>query len=444
MNYGVMRKEEKIKMIERYTLPAMKKIWDDDNRFQKWLEIEIYACEALAELGQIPQEAVAVIREKAKFDVKRINEIEAVTRHDVLAFLTNVAESVGDESKYIHLGMTSSDILDTALSMQMVEAADLIIKKMQQFREVIVTRARVHKYTLMMGRTHGIHAEPLTFGLKLALWAAEMERNIERMIKAREAVRAGKISGAVGTFANIHPKVEEYVCAKLGLEPAKVSTQILQRDRHAEYVTTLAVIASSLDKMATELRTLQRTEILEVEEAFAKGQKGSSAMPHKKNPITGERISGLARVIRGNALAAMENVALWNERDISHSSAERVIIPDSTILLDYMLTKFIEVMEGLVVYEDHMQENITKTLGLVFSQRVMLALVNKGMLREIAYQMVQRNAMEAWRTKTEFKSLLLADSEVMAELTQAEIEELFDYDYHTKYVDFIFKRAGIE
>jgi adenylosuccinate lyase len=431
-------------MIDRYTLPEMKKIWADENRFQKWLEIEIYACEAMAELGQIPKEAVAVIREKAKFEVERINEIEAVTRHDVLAFLTNVAENVGDESKYIHLGMTSSDILDTALSMQMVEAADLIIKKQQQFREAIVTRAREHKYTLMMGRTHGIHAEPITFGLKLALWVVEMERNIERMNKAREVVRAGKISGAVGTFANIHPNVEEYVCAKLGLEPAKVSTQILQRDRHAEYMTTLAVIASSLDKMATELRNLQRTEILEVEEAFAKGQKGSSAMPHKKNPITGERIAGLARVIRGNAVTAMENVALWNERDITHSSAERVIIPDSTILIDYMLTKFMEIMEGLVVHEDNMKDNIANTLGLIFSQRVMLALVNKGMLRETAYHLVQQNAMEAWRTKTDFKSFLLADDEVMVNLSREEIEELFDYGYHTKYVDYIFKRAGIE
>ncbi|MBS4024445.1 MAG: adenylosuccinate lyase [Clostridia bacterium] len=431
-------------MIDRYTLPEMKRIWADENRFQKWLEIEIYACEAMAELGQIPKEAVAVIRKKAKFEVERINEIEAVTRHDVLAFLTNVAENVGDESKYIHMGMTSSDILDTALSMQMVEAADLIIKKLQQFRETIVTRAREHKYTLMMGRTHGIHAEPVTFGLKLALWVAEMERNINRMNQGREVVRAGKISGAVGTFANIHPKVEEYVCAKLGLEPAKVSTQILQRDRHAEYMTTLAVIASSLDKMATELRNLQRTEIIEVEEAFAKGQKGSSAMPHKKNPITGERIAGLARVIRGNAMAAMENVALWNERDITHSSAERVIIPDSTILLDYMLTKFIEIMEGLVVHEDNMKENIAKTLGLIFSQRVMLALVNKGMLRETAYQLVQQNAMEAWRTKTDFKSFLFADDEVTVNLSREEIEELFDYGYHTKYVDYIFKRAGIE
>ncbi|MDW7673007.1 MAG: adenylosuccinate lyase [Bacillota bacterium] len=431
-------------MIERYTLPAMKKIWADENRFQKWLEIEIYACEAMAELGQIPKEAVEVIKEKASFNVDRISEIEAVTRHDVLAFLTNVAEYVGDDSKYIHMGMTSSDILDTALSVQMVEAADHIIKKLQQFREAIVTRAREHKYTLMMGRTHGIHAEPITFGLKLALWVTEMERNILRMQNARKVIRVGKISGAVGTFANIHPKVEEHVCARLGLEPAQVSTQILQRDRHAEYISALAIIASSLDKMATDLRSLQRTDILEVEEAFAKGQKGSSAMPHKKNPITGERISGLARLIRGNAVAAMENIALWNERDISHSSVERVIIPDSTITLDYMLTKFIEVMEGLVVHEDNMAANLGKTLGLIFSQRVMLALVNKGMLREAAYQLVQKNSLEAWRTKTEFKTLLFNDNEVMERLDKAEVEELFDYSYHTKHVDYVFKRAGIE
>lgn len=431
-------------MIERYTLPTMGKIWQDENRFRKWLDIEIYACEALADLGEIPQEAVRVIKEKASFNVERINEIEAVTRHDVLAFLTNVAEYVGDESKYIHLGMTSSDILDTTLSVQMVEAADEILKKMERLHQLFIERAKEYKDTLMMGRTHGIHAEPITFGLKMALWSTEMERNIKRINQARENIAVGKISGAVGTFANINPKVEEHVCARLGLAPAKVSTQIIQRDRHAEYVTTLAVVASSLDKMATELRNLQRTEILEVEEPFAKGQKGSSAMPHKKNPVIGERISGLARLIRGNAVAAMENVALWHERDISHSSVERVIIPDSTIALDYMLAKFIEVMEGIVVHPENMEKNLAKTLGLIFSQRVMLTLVGKGMLRETAYALVQKNAMEAWRTQTDFKELLLADGEVMAQISQEELEELFDYGYHTKHVDYIFSRAGLE
>lgn len=431
-------------MIERYTRPAMGRIWEQQNKFQKWLEIEILACEAWAQLGRIPWAAVEEIKRKAGFDVKRIEEIEAVTRHDVLAFLTCVAERVGESSRYIHLGMTSSDILDTGLALQMREAADLILEGLYRLREVLAQRAKEHKYTLMMGRTHGVHAEPVTFGLKMALWYTETERNIERIKRAREIISVGKISGAVGTFANVDPRVEEYVCARLGLQPARVSTQIVQRDRHAEYLASLAVAASSLEKFATEIRNLQRTDILEVEEAFAAGQKGSSAMPHKRNPITAERVAGLARVIRGYALAGLENVCLWHERDLTHSSSERVIIPDSTILLDYILTRFTEVMESLAVYPERMRANLNRTLGLVFSQRLMLALVEKGILRETAYAWTQRNAMEAWREQKEFKQLVLNDKDIMGVMSAEEVEELFDYGYHTRYVDYIFKRAGLE
>ncbi len=430
-------------MIERYTLPEMASIWSDENRFRKWLEIEILACEAWVGLGKVPAEAAKVIREKGAFQAARIAEIEEVTHHDVLAFLTNVAENVGDEAKYIHLGMTSSDILDTALSLQMVEAAGIILGRLQELALVLKEQAVKYKDYIMMGRTHGIHAEPVTLGLKFALWFDEVNRSIRRLENAREAVRVGKISGAVGTFANIDPAVEEYVCEKLGLNPAPASTQVLQRDRHAEYLTTLAVIASSLDKFATEFRNLQRTDIHEVEEPFAKGQKGSSAMPHKKNPILGERVAGLARVLRGNALAALENVALWHERDISHSSVERVIIPDSTTALDYMLVKFTGVLKNLTVYPKNMQANLDKTLGLIFSQRVMLSLVEKGMAREAAYALVQRNALEAWNSKEMFKDLIQRDREVMALLSPSEVEGLFDYSYHTKHVDYILRRTGV-
>ncbi|HEX3016094.1 MAG TPA: adenylosuccinate lyase [Desulfobacteria bacterium] len=430
-------------MIERYTLPEMGAIWADESRFSKWLKIEVLACEAWAELGKIPTEAVQVIKAKAAFQVDRIAEIEEVTRHDVLAFLTNVAENVGDEAKYIHLGMTSSDVLDTSLAMQMVEAADIILAKLETFAAVLKEQAVKYKDYMMMGRTHGIHAEPVTLGLKFALWYDEVNRNIERMQHARKNIAVGKISGAVGTFANIDPRVEEHVCAKLGLKPAPASTQILQRDRHAEYLTTLAVIASSLDKFATELRNLQRTDIHEVEEPFAKGQKGSSAMPHKKNPITCERVAGLARVLRGNAVAALENVALWHERDITHSSVERVIIPDSTIALDYTLSKLTWVVKNLVVYPENMHANMEKTLGLIFSQRVMLTLVEKGTARETAYALVQRNALESWRTQEKFKDLVLRDQEIMAILSPAEVEGLFDYSYHTKNIDYILRRTGV-
>lgn len=430
-------------MIERYTLPEIGRIWEAENRFQKWLDIEIAACEAMAELGEIPMEALQIIKEKAAFNVDRINEIEEVTNHDVIAFLTCVAEYVGEESRFIHKGLTSSDILDTTLSIQMKEAGELILAQLKTLREVLVEKALEYRHTPMIGRTHGIHAEPITFGLKMLLWVAEVDRDIERLERAIDTVSVGMISGAVGTFANIDPRVEEYVSEKLGLKPALVSTQVIQRDRHAEYMSTLAVIGGSLDKFATELRNLQRTDILEVEEYFGKGQKGSSAMPHKRNPITSERVSGLSRVLRGNAVAALENQALWHERDITHSSVERVIIPDSTITLYYMLDKFIKVMKNLLVYPENMMENINKTHGLVFSQRILLALVGKGITRERAYELVQRNAMECWKTRTFLKDLVMNDQDVRALLTEEEIEGLFNFDYHLAQVDTIFARLGL-
>lgn len=431
-------------MIERYTLPEMGGVWTDEHRLALWLKIEIAACEGWAKLGRIPEEAVDVIRRKAAFSWSRVQEIEEVTQHDVLAFLTNVAENVGDEAKHIHLGLTSSDVLDTALSLQLVEAADILLTKMEKLQDVLGRRALEHQDTLMMGRTHGIHAEPITLGLKFALWFDEMRRQKNRLEFAREEIRVGKISGAVGTFANVDPLVEAHVCQTLNLKPALISTQILQRDRHAFFMTTLAGIASSLDKMATELRNLQRTDVHEVEEAFAKGQKGSSAMPHKKNPITPERICGMARVIRANAQVALENVALWHERDISHSSAERMILPDSTIALDYMLHKMTQLIDRLQVFPEQMMINIDKGCGLIFSQRVMLALVSKGVSRENAYAMVQRNAMEAWNSKEQFKTLVAQDAGIREYLAEAEINELFDYGYHTKHVADIFKRLGLE
>mgnify|MGYP000925828216 FL=1 len=431
-------------MIERYTLPEMKLIWSEENKFRKWLDVEIYACEALAELGQVPAEALNQIKEKADFDVRRIAEIEAVTNHDMIAFTTNVGEYVGEAARYIHLGLTSSDVLDTALSTLMKEAGGHLVARLKQLRETLLEKAKEHRNTVMIGRTHGIHAEPITFGLKMLLWVDETDRSIRRMEQAVEAVSVGKISGAVGTYANIDPRVEAHVCARLGLKPARVSTQVLQRDRHAEYLTTIAVIGSTLDKFATELRGLQRTDILEVEEPFRKGQKGSSAMPHKRNPITGERISGLARLLRGNALAAMENVALWNERDISHSSVERVIVPDSTITLDYMLVKLVDVIANLQVYPENMMRNVNRTHGLIFSQRILLALVEeKGFTRELAYELVQRNAMQSWRTGESFRDLLLKDRDVTAQLGEKEIDELFDFRYHLKHVDEIFRRFGL-
>jgi adenylosuccinate lyase len=431
-------------MIDRYTLPEMKQIWSEENKYRKWLDVEIFACEAMADLGKVPGEALAKIKDKADFNVQRIAEIEAVTNHDVIAFTTNVGEYVGEAARYIHLGLTSSDVLDTALAALMKEAGQHILERLKQLRKALLEKAEEHRRTIMIGRTHGIHAEPITFGLKMLLWVEETDRNIRRMEQAVETISVGKISGAVGTYANIDPRVEEHVCSRLGLKPAKVSTQVLQRDRHAEYLTTIALIGSSLDKFATELRSLQRTEILEVEEHFKKGQKGSSAMPHKRNPIIGERISGMARLLRGNALAAMENVALWNERDISHSSVERVIIPDSTIALDYMLSKFTNTITYLLVYPENMMRNIERTHGLIFSQRVLLTLVEeKGLSRELAYELVQRNAMEAWRTGKNFRDLLLADGELTSQLEKEEINELFDFNYHLKNVDEIYKRFGL-
>ncbi len=430
-------------MIDRYTLPEMKHIWSDQNKFQKWLDVEIAACEAMVELGQVPAEAVENIKAKAYFTVERILEIEEVTRHDVIAFLTCVAENVGEDSKYIHMGLTSSDVVDTAQCVRMKEAGEHVLTRLQRLREVLLEKAKEHRQTLMIGRTHGIHAEPMTFGLKMLLWVAETERNIERLEQAIKAVSVGAISGAVGTYANIDPRIEAYVCRKLGLKPARVSTQILQRDRHADYLCTMAVIAASLDKFATEIRNLQRTDILEVEEYFNKGQKGSSAMPHKRNPITAENVSGLSRVVKANAMAALDNVTLWHERDISHSSAERVIIPDSTTALDFMIVRFTGVMEKLLVYPENMKRNLEKTLGLVFSQRVLLALVDKGLTREQAYELVQRNAMEAWRTGTRFIELLEADTAIKQQLTSEELQGLFDYSYHLGHIDDIYARFGL-
>ena len=421
----------------------MAKIWDDQNRFKVWLEIEILACEAQAQLGVIPKEAVGVIRSKAKFDVERVLEIENEVKHDVIAFLSNVGEYVGPESRFIHLGMTSSDVLDTALAVQMKQSAELLLKDLEALKAALAKRASEFKHTPMIGRTHGIHAEPITLGLKFALWYAETKRNIDRLKNALQTIAVGQVSGAVGTYAHLDPFVERYVCEKLGLKPAPISTQVLQRDRHAEFMNTLAVCGCSLEKFATEIRHLQRTEVLEVEEYFSKGQKGSSAMPHKRNPITCERITGLSRVLRGNALAAMENVALWHERDITHSSVERVIIPDSCILLDYMLAQFTKIVEQLLVYPDHMQANINRTHGLIFSQDVLLALTKKGMKREDAYRIVQEEAMKVWKNGQDFGKLLEQREEVTRHLSKAELDELFDPRRSLEQVDYIFQQVGL-
>lgn len=430
-------------MIARYTLPEMGQVWSEQTKLANWLKIEILVCEAWAQLGAIPPAALENIRNRAGFDLNRIKEIEAETRHDVIAFLTNVAEHVGEDSKYIHMGLTSSDILDTGLALQLRDSCDLILKRLHDLMEVLAARAREYKYTLMPGRTHGVHAEPVTFGLKLAGWYTEIERHIERITRTRDTVSCGKISGAVGTMANVDPAVERYVCEQLGLTPCKVSTQIIQRDRHAEYLTVLALVAGSLEKMATEIRNLQRTEIREVEEPFHSGQKGSSAMPHKRNPMISERITGLSRLIRSNALVGLENMALWHERDLTHSSTERVILPDSSILLDYILERFTRVMERLVVNRDNMSSNLEATMGLVFSQQVLLALIDKGFLREDAYRLVQEAAMDAWQRRIPFKELLQKDERIRAALSADELERLFDYSYHLKNVDYIFARCGL-
>jgi len=429
-------------MIERYSRPQMKRIWSDENKFDKWLKVEIAVCEAWAELGVIPREAVPKIK-LARVNLKRMEEILKQTHHDVTAFLGAVSESVGDESRFIHLGLTSSDVVDTALSLQLIESAELLSQDVKELISVLAQQAIKYKYTPMIGRTHGVHAEPISFGFKLALWVEEMRRNLHRLGEAKKAIAVGKISGAVGTYATLSPEVEEKACAKLGLVSAPISSQILQRDRHAQFVTTLAIISSSLEKFATEIRALQRTETREAEEPFAATQTGSSAMPHKRNPELCERICGLARLVRGYALTSMENIALWHERDISHSSTERIILPDSCLVVDYILSLFTSIMQGLQVYPQRMKRNIALTKGLVFSQRVMLALINKGLSRQKAYELVQRSAMKAWKGNKSFLSMLKADPELTAILSDKELEQNFDEQYYLRYIDDIFKRLGL-
>jgi len=430
-------------VIERYTLPKMGAIWTDENKFNKWLDVEITVCQVQAELGAIPNAALEQIQDKATFNVKRILEIEQEVKHDVIAFLTNVGESVGAASRYIHLGMTSSDLLDTAMALLMREAGQIILDDLHQLRAVLKKRAIEHKPTVCIGRSHGVHAEPTTFGLKLALWYDEVGRHLKRLDNAIDVISVGKLSGAVGTFAHLDPIVEEQVCNKLGLKPAPVSTQIIQRDRYAEYLMTLALIGSSLEKFATEIRNLQRTEILEVEEYFSTGQKGSSAMPHKRNPVTCEQICGLSRVVRANAIASLENISLWHERDITHSSVERIIVPDSTILINYMLTRFITIIDKLLIYPDNMRKNLEKLGELVFSQAILLSLTRTGMLREDAYRIVQNCAMEVWKTGKSFKQLVLEQQEIAERLTRDEIESCFNLDVHLRNVDKIYERVGI-
>jgi adenylosuccinate lyase len=430
-------------VIRRYTRPEMGRIWEEENRFAKWLDVEIAACEGMAEEGLIARESLENIKKNARFSVDRILEIEEQTKHDVIAFLTNVAEYVGPDSRFIHMGLTSSDVLDTSLALLLREAMTLIIQKVKEFMAVIRERAYEHKYTVMIGRSHGIHAEPITFGLKLAVWYSEMKRNLRRLEGALDVISYGKLSGAVGTFANVSPAVEAFACKKLGLKPAEISTQILQRDRHAQYFNALAVLGGTMEKIAVEIRHLQRTEVFEAEEAFEKGQKGSSAMPHKKNPVGAENICGLARLVRSNALAAMENMALWHERDISHSSVERVIAPDSTILIDFMLHRLTRMIKTLVVYPENMLENLNRLKGLIYSQQVLLKLSAIGLSREEAYELVQRNALKVWDTGREFKSLLLEDPEIRKHLSEKDLEELFSLDYHLKHVDAVFERVFV-
>lgn len=429
-------------MIPRYTLPEMGKIWSDEFKFSTWLQIEILACEARSEMGEIPKSDLEIIKQKAQFNASRILEIEEITKHDVIAFLTNIAEYVGEPARHIHYGMTSSDILDTTLSIQMKNAGEILLRKLEELKLVLQKRALEHKYTICVGRSHGIHAEPTTMGLKFALWFEECKRNITRLTNAINTISVGKISGAVGTFEHLSPTVETYVCQKLGINPASVSTQILQRDRHAEFISALAIIGTSLEKIALEVRHLQKTEVLEAEEYFSKGQKGSSAMPHKRNPVISERIAGIARILRANAMAAFENVPLWHERDISHSSTERVIIPDSCIALDYILSQTINLVQNLIIYPDNMIRNLNLTRGLVFSQSVMLALVNKGLSREESYKIVQDCAMTVWKDETKnLKDELGKSSQIKNYLSADELNNIFDSKKMLKNVDFIFKRT---
>ncbi|MEW9670334.1 adenylosuccinate lyase [Ammoniphilus sp. 3BR4] len=430
-------------MISRYSRPEMSNIWTEQNKFQAWLEVEILACEAWAKLGHIPTEDVETMRKNAGFDINRIYEIEEETRHDVVAFTRAVSETLGEEKKWVHYGLTSTDVVDTALSYLLRQANEILRKDLVNFIDILTEKAKEHKHTVMMGRTHGVHAEPTTFGLKLALWREEMKRNLERFDQAAKRVAFGKISGAVGTYANIDPFVEKYVCEKLGLEAAPISTQTLQRDRHAEYMGTLALIATSIEKFATEVRGLQKSETREVEEAFGKGQKGSSAMPHKRNPIGSENMTGLARVIRGYMVSSYENVPLWHERDISHSSVERVILPDATILLNYMLNRFGNIVKNLTVFPENMKRNMDRTFGLIYSQRVLLKLIDKGLSREEAYDTVQPKAMQAWEEQRSFRQILEEDSKVTSMLTKEEMDDCFNYNWHLKHVDTIFERLGL-
>jgi len=430
-------------MIPRYSRPEMARLWSQDAKYEAWLKVELAVCEVYAKRGIIPVDALGRIKAGARVDAARIDEIEARTRHDVIAFLTNLEESIGADSRYVHIGMTSSDVLDTALALQLQLACEVLLGDLERFRDALRTLALRHKGTLCVGRSHGVHAEPMVFGLKPALWYAEAGRNIERLNRAKEAVRVGKISGAIGTFAHVDPDVEEEVCRLLGLEPDPISTQVVQRDRHAELCSVLAIIAASLEKVAVEIRSLQRTEILEAEEPFAEGQKGSSSMPHKRNPVGSENVSGLARLVRTNALAALENVALWHERDISHSSVERVILPDSTILVDYMLHRMTGIIDGLQVYPERMKENMERSYGLMFSQRVLLKLADKGLPRQQAYEIVQRNAMRAWRERTDFHALLAADPEVTARLAPSDLAACFEPAWYLRNVDAIYRRAGL-
>jgi adenylosuccinate lyase len=431
-------------MIERYTRPEMGAIWTEENRFRAWLEVEICSAEAWAEIGVLPEDEVRLLREKADFNVERIHEIEAETKHDVIAFTRAVSETLGPERKHVHYGLTSTDVVDTANGYLLKQANEILEADLERFIDVLANQARRYKNTPCMGRTHGVHAEPTTFGLKLALWYAEMQRNLERFRRAARDVEFGKMSGAVGTYANIDPRVEEIVCRKLGLSPAPISTQTLQRDRHAHYVATLAVCATSLEKFATEIRALQKSEVREVEESFSKGQKGSSAMPHKRNPVGSENISGLSRVLRGNMSAAFENVALWHERDISHSSVERVILPDSTILLNYMLNRFTKIVKNLTVFPENMLRNMKRTFDLPFSGRVLTTLIDKGWSREKAYDFVQKRAMRAWDEQRSFQQILVDDEEVTAVLSEQELEDCFDPAWHARQVDTIFSRLGLD
>jgi adenylosuccinate lyase len=429
-------------MIERYSRPEMKRIWSEKNKFDQWLKVEIAVCEAWAELGEIPRKDVVKIR-KASYNLNRVAGFLKVTHHDMTAFLNSVAESLGTESRFVHLGLTSSDVTDTALGLQLTQAADILAKDIAELISVLESKAIEHKYTIMMGRTHGVHAEPTTFGLKMALWTQEMKRNAQRLAEARKSISVGKISGPVGTYATVPPEVEKIACARLELAPAPISSQIIQRDRHAQFVTTLAIIAGSLEKFATEIRGLQRTEVREVEEPFEPGQTGSSSMPHKRNPELCERICGLARLLRGHALTSLENISLWHERDISHSSTERIILPDSCLALDYMLSIFTSIMKGLRVYPENMRRNMELTQGVIFSQRVLLALIDKGLIREGAYKIVQDNAMKAWEKRKTFLSLLEADKRVGDHLSRKELKSLFDYGYYMHHVDDIFRRLKL-